>query len=140
MSDALAGLTRRMNDMAYDRETGPEIAQIVAEAQEAGGEASDALVELALYAGEDCTDAECDEMDAIEDGEDSGGPGYEYLDPEESDGAEYVDGDVTADEELDVDSGLADIERDLETEVDTDEGIIEESATVVPFQFEINVV
>ena len=48
MSDSFAGLTRRINAFMHDRETTEELSHLVEEAQDIGGDAADALIELAL--------------------------------------------------------------------------------------------
>jgi hypothetical protein len=48
MSDTLAGLTRRMNALVHEQDTAEELSYLVDEAKEIGGDAADALIELAL--------------------------------------------------------------------------------------------
>ena len=72
MSDSFAGLTRRINAFMHDRETTEELSHLVEEAQDIGGDAADALIELALGDEDEGLDAilEDDELLEDEDGDD----------------------------------------------------------------------
>ena len=72
MSDTFAGLTRRINAFVHDRETSEELSHLIDESKDTGGDAADALIELALgdeFIKEDFTgDDESAELDvALED-------------------------------------------------------------------------
>lgn len=101
MSVTLSGLSRRVQGLAYDRETLDELKFILEEAQEPGGDAADALIELALapiqltYA--DFGSMLREDVEAIIDGDD--------------DSDERVDGDGE-----DVEGGISD--EDIEDEAD----------------------
>ena len=74
MSDTFAGLTRRINAFVHDRETSEELSHLIDESKDTGGDAADALIELALgdeFIKEDFTgDDESAELDvALEDDE-----------------------------------------------------------------------
>lgn len=74
MSDTFAGLTRRINAFVHDRETSEELSHLIDESKDIGGDAADALIELALgdeFINEDCPgDDEICELDvALEDDE-----------------------------------------------------------------------
>ena len=74
MSDTFAGLTRRINAFVHDRETSEELSHLIDESKDIGGDAADALIELALgdeFINEDCPgDDESCELDvALEDDE-----------------------------------------------------------------------
>ena len=74
MSDTFAGLTRRINAFVHDRETSEELYHLIDESKDTGGDAADALIELALgdeFIKEDFTgDDESAELDvALEDDE-----------------------------------------------------------------------
>ena len=113
MSDTFAGLTRRINEFVHDRETSEELSHLLDEAKEQGGDAADALIELALSESHD------DDDDCYE-GDDEG------LDVaiEDDEMIDDVDGDGDIDE-ADIDSALADLEGDDD---DDDEDLIDESA------------
>lgn len=121
MSDSFAGLTRRINAFMHDRETTEELSHLVEEAQDIGGDAADALIELAL--GEEHIedgDGDVDEgLDAILEDD-------ELLDDEDG------DGDVDED---DIDAALDDIGNlaDLEDEDDDDENL-GEAAGLLDFE------
>ena len=96
MSVTLSGLSRRVQGLAYDRETLDELKFILEEAQEPGGDAADALIELALapiqltYA--DFGSMLREDVEAI------------------------IDGDDDSDERVDVEGGISD--EDIEDEAD----------------------
>ena len=74
MSDTFAGLTHRINAFVHDRETSEELSHLIDESKDTGGDAADALIELALgdeFIKEDFTgDDESAELDvALEDDE-----------------------------------------------------------------------
>ena len=48
MSDTFAGLTRRINAFVHDREASEELSHLIDESKDTGGDAADALIELAL--------------------------------------------------------------------------------------------
>ena len=112
MSDTFAGLTRRVNNLVHEQETAEELSYLVDEAKEVGGDAADAIIELAL--GEE--HIECDAYDDDDDDDDEMSVVVEdddYVDDEESD-------ENGADDESDED---IDAELDsLEDEVDEDDG------------------
>lgn len=117
MSDSFAGLTRRINAFMHDRETTEELSHLVEEAQDIGGDAADALIELAL--GEE----------HIEDGD---GDVDEGLDAILEDDELLDDEDVDED---DIDAALDDIGNlaDLEDEDDDDENL-GEAAGLLDFE------
>ena len=79
MSELFAGLTRRINEFVHDLETSEELSHLVDEARVPGGDAADALIELALgeehIDDDDDIDGESIELDAIveDDDDDDGG-------------------------------------------------------------------
>ena len=113
MSDTFAGLTRRINAFVHDRETSEELSHLIDESKDTGGDAADALIELALgdeFINEEYDgDEESEELEvAIEDDE--------LVDDE--------DGDVDDISEADIDAALDEISEDL---VEDDEGDLDES-------------
>ena len=115
MSDSLAGLSRRVSNRAYDQETVSELSHILDEAREHGGDAADALIELALAvetgANGVMTD---DEYDAVMDQDDD-------QDVVEID---YIEGSGTYsdDEEDSFDDDLEVLEADVGIASDEDDG------------------
>ena len=74
MSDTFAGLTRRINAFVHDRETSEELSHLIDESKDIGGDAADALIELALgdeFINEDYPgdDESCELDAALEDDE-----------------------------------------------------------------------
>lgn len=108
MSDTFAGLTRRLNAFVHDRETSEELSHIIDEAKDIGGDAADALIELAL--GEEHLDDELLEGDdesleaAVED-------------DELTDDVDDDEGDLTDDE---IDGALDELEDGLDDDDDED--------------------
>ena len=119
MSDSFAGLTRRINAFMHDRETTEELSHLVEEAQDIGGDAADALIELAL--GEEHV-------------EDRDGDEDEGLDAilEDDELLEDEDGDVDED---DIDAALDEIGNlaDLDDDEDDDENL-GEAAGLLDFE------
>ena len=119
MSDSFAGLTRRINAFMHDRETTEELSHLVEEAQDIGGDAADALIELAL--GEEHV-------------EDRDGDEDEGLDAILEDDELLEDGDGDVDED-DIDAALDDIGNlaDLDDDEDDDENL-GEAAGLLDFE------
>jgi hypothetical protein len=132
MSDTLAGLTRRVNALAFDQETASELTHILDEARDHGGCAADALIEMVLaaesYSG-DCMTG--DDYDAIVDAEDDEGGAAVQV--EFVDGREYEDGDVDPDEEAAVDADLDALAGDL-ADADDDTAGLGEAAGPADFE------
>lgn len=120
MSDTFAGLTRRINAYVHDRDTSEELSHLIDEAKETGGDASDALIELAL--GDNYIDVEDYEtpMDLNED--------FQLIleDYDDGDGDEDDDGMTDEDEdgvsEDDIDSELHSLGNDID---DADDDLLE---------------
>ena len=109
MSDTFAGLTRRVNNLVHEQETAEELSYLVDEAKEVGGDAADAIIELAL--GEE--HIECDAYDDDDDDEMSVVvEDDDYVDDEESD-ENGTDDESDEDIDAELDS--------LEDEVDEDD-------------------
>ena len=116
MSDTFAGLTRRVNNLVHEQETAEELSYLVDEAKEVGGDAADAIIELAL--GEE--HIECDAYDDNDDDDDEMSVVVEdddYVDDEDTD-----EDDSTGDEsDEDIDAELDSLEDDVdEDDDDTD--------------------
>lgn len=121
MSDTLAGLTRRIHAFVHDRETSEELSHLIEEAGEQGGDACDALIELAL--GGDALDQEEDIIDLEEDYDlESQCLGEAMIEMEDEEvGDDLPDlGDVDFTED-DLDSELEELE-DEEEEEELEEG------------------
>jgi len=126
MSDTLAGLTRRIHAFVHDRETSEELSHLIEEAGEHGGDACDALIELAL--GGDALDQEVSVVELEEDYDlESQCLGEARLEMEEEEIGDDLDDDLS---DLDFDEGELGDELD-ELEDEEDEGELEESTAEV---------
>lgn len=117
MSDSFAGLTRRINEFVHDRETSEELSHILDEARDHGGDAADALIELALgetYDGDDELEGEGAELAAIVEDD-------ELVEDEVSDEEVSEEG---------IDADLAALEEGLDEEDADDDLLAAESASL----------
>ena len=105
MSDSLAGLTRRVNNRAFDQETVSELTHILEEASEHGGDAADALIELTLAVSSGANGVMSDDdYDAVMDSDDD----QEQVEIEYVEDGEYSDADEDG-----VEADLDELESDL---------------------------
>ena len=128
MSDTLAGLTRRMNALVHEQDTAEELSYLLDEAKEIGGDAADALIELAL--GDEHIDDDEFEPDTDDDTELAIATEDDELASDGDDSDDYGDSsymdsedDDTADE--DIDSELDALEDDCDEDDDCGNGLNE---------------
>ena len=119
MSELLAGLSRRVESFVHQQSTAEELSYIVEEAAEVGGDASDAIIELALgeeHISVDMYD-DSEEYDEDDEGLDAVVEDDEY-DEDESDDTDDVDED-------EIDAELSSLESDDDEEESLDENTTE---------------
>ena len=104
MSDSFAGLTRRVSNLIHEQETAEELSYLVDEAKEVGGDAADAIIELAL--GEEHIDSDVyddndsdEEYEAVVEDDDYCGDDSDCDDDDQDDDSDISDEEI--DDELD---------------------------------------